>query len=205
MDVDQIRNELSDNWDTDELEGDGIVAELDSGELITIEAHGMGFLINTVRDLTINGYRVRPVTNSEMYNDRAKMLAFVAQTAEYLEDDDISLRPIALLPHNGDPESVDTTLADPTKDIDSIDDYPFADVLAVYTDEQPESVDMNYFRNIATDIADVIYGRSGTIPDTFHELQTKGEAYDNTTIEVFTVGKDDLERIDQDDDSRGRD
>jgi hypothetical protein len=204
----QLDNELPDDWrrcgepldiDSDDeypppsfIEDTGPlrpVAEHRSGATLCLDTAGDGLRVALVQRLSANGWEARPTTDSAIFDDMGRALAFIQEVAEGITTGDDLLQAFAIVPHDGsDPTLVDGLIPTPA----DINDPPFADVFAIYTERTASVVTTPALNSVAKPIVELVYGTRTDLPDEVRELPSTTDAYDSAAIQVFTVSDADL-------------
>lgn len=214
MQDEQLNNELPDGWERcgDSL-GDGesypdpTLVDGEGGPLRPVAEHLTGATLllelpeeNTdgtrvvlSQQLTANGWRASTTTDSAIFTDDSRALAFINEVTRGISDGDDLLQAFAIVPHDGTtPTLVDGRIPTPA----DISDPQFADVFAIYTERTPDVVTANALRAVAQPVVELVYGTRTDIPEEVRELPSTTDAYDSAAIQVFTVSNPDLAVMD---------
>lgn len=204
----QLDNDLPDDWKRcgDPLDSDAgdeypeptfvddngplrPVAEHRAGAALCLDTAGDGLRVALVQRLTSNGWEARPITDSAIFDDTGRALAFVNDITRGITTGDDLLQAFAIVPHDGqNPTLIDGVLPTPT----DVNNAQFADVFAIYTERTNDVVTAPALSAVAKPIVDLVYGHQTDIPDEVRELPSTTDAYDSAAIQVFTVSEDDL-------------
>lgn len=194
---DIVQNELGDDWEyvgpSDDAafeEEEHIIAEHCSGATCSVMETEHHYFVSFSQPLEHNGLEVCPSTHARGFKDRAMVGGYLRDVAESISDGTASIDVIALLAHDGTPESISIDQLDSQPDSITADGelrHSLADVWAVRTAQLPEEVSVEYLRENIHPLIELTYGMRTDIPDILTELESPDEAYADSTIEVFTV------------------
>ena len=138
--------------------------------------------------------RADPVVSNGVFEDEQRALAWVRTVGEDVSANPDQLAVIAMAPHDGGLESVPDDPSSITTE--ALLNSSFVDIFCVDQDVVPDKVSVDDIRDHGAALMTAVYGDpTDTLPDGLIELNDRIEAYDSTTISVYTVTDEEVRRV----------